>query len=91
MEKAGGGPLAFRCWESRYLLLCEKCLVFDAITAWRVFSLERYARDAPRTPAKEALAAAEMAVIGQVTDSERLRPSREERRRGPGRPACGPG
>ena len=24
-----------------------KCLAFDPVTAWRVFSLERYARDAP--------------------------------------------
>ena len=28
-----------------------KCLAFDATTAWRVFSLDRYARDAPETPA----------------------------------------
>ena len=27
-----------------------KCLAFDAVTAWRVFSLDRYARDAPDTP-----------------------------------------
>ena len=33
-----------------------KCLVFDAITAWRVFSLDRYARDAPETPARAAQA-----------------------------------
>ena len=31
-----------------------KCLVFDVITAWRVFSLDRYARDAPETPADGA-------------------------------------
>ena len=31
-----------------------KCLAFDAITAWRVFSLDRYARDAPDTPARGA-------------------------------------
>ena len=26
----------------------KKCLVFDAVTAWQVFSLARHARDAPR-------------------------------------------
>ena len=54
-----------------------KCLVFDAITAWRVFSLDRYARDAPETPVEEVLTADEMAVIAEVTASERLRPPRE--------------
>ena len=54
-----------------------KCLVFDAITAWRVFSLERYARDAPETPAAAVLTADELAVIGAVTEAERLRPPRE--------------
>ncbi len=54
-----------------------KCLVFDAITAWRVFSLDRYARDAPDTPAEEVLTADEMAVIEGVTETERLRPPRE--------------
>ena len=54
-----------------------KCLVFDAITAWRVFSLDRYARDAPDTPAEEVLTADEMAVIEAVTEAERLRPPRE--------------
>ena len=54
-----------------------KCLVFDAITAWRVFSLERYARDAPETPAAEVLTADELAVIAEVTAAERLRPPGE--------------
>ena len=54
-----------------------KCLVFDAITAWRVFSLERYARDAPETPAEQVLTADELAVIEEVTEAERLRPPRE--------------
>ena len=54
-----------------------KCLVFDAITAWRVFSLDRYARDAPDTPAAEVLTADELAVIEDVTEAERLRPPRE--------------
>lgn len=54
-----------------------KCLVFDAITAWRVFSLDRYARDAPDTPAEEVLTTDERAVIEAVTEAERLRPPRE--------------
>ena len=54
-----------------------KCLVFDAITAWRVFNLDRYARDAPDTLAEEVLTADEMAVIEGVTEAERLRPPRE--------------
>ncbi len=56
--------------------LC-KCLAFDAITAWRVFSMERYARDAPQTPAEEVLTSDEMAVIAEVAEAERLRPPRE--------------
>ncbi len=54
-----------------------KCLVFDVITAWRVFSLDRYARDAPETPAETVLTADELAVIEGVTEAERLRPPRE--------------
>ena len=54
-----------------------KCLAFDAITAWRVFSLERYARDAPETPAEEVLTADELAVIEQVAEAEQVRPPRE--------------
>lgn len=27
-----------------------KCLAFDAVTAWRVLSLDRYARDEPEMP-----------------------------------------
>ena len=45
------------------------CLVFDTITAWRWFSPERYARDAPETPAEEMLTADEPAVIGDVTEA----------------------
>ena len=55
-----------------------KCLVFDAITAWRVFSLERYARDAPETPAAEVFTSDELGVIAAVTEAERLRPVREQ-------------
>ena len=46
-----------------------KCLAFDAITAWRVFSLDRYARDAPDTP-DEVLSADERQVIGAVVQAE---------------------
>ena len=31
-----------------------KGLAFDAVTAWRVFSLDRYVWDEPETPAAEA-------------------------------------
>ena len=63
-----------RFWDAEAL---GKCLVFDAITARRVISLERYARDAPDTPAAELLTADELAVIEDVTEAERLRPPRE--------------
>ena len=55
----------------------EKCLVLDAITAWRVFCLDRYARDRPETPAEEVLTADEMEVIEAVVRTERLRPPSE--------------
>ena len=55
----------------------EKCLVLDAITAWRVFSLDRLARDAPDTPAEEELTEPEREVIEAVVRSERLRPPGE--------------
>ena len=51
-----------------------KCLALDAITAWRVFELQRYARAAPRTPAAEVLTRDEMAVLAGVTAVEGLRP-----------------
>ena len=54
-----------------------KCLVFDAITAWQVFSLQRYAREAPQTPAAAVLSADERAVVERVVVAERLRPPRE--------------
>ena len=55
----------------------EKCLAFDAITAWRVFSLERYARDAPETPVEEVLTADERQVVGTVVQAEVLQPPAE--------------
>ena len=33
----------------------KRCLAFDAITAWRVFDLDRLAREKPDTPALDAL------------------------------------
>ena len=54
-----------------------KCLAFDAITAWRVCSLDRYARDAPDTPADEVLTDDERQVIGTVVRAERLLPPAE--------------
>ena len=54
-----------------------KCLAFDAITAWRVCSLDRYARDAPDTPATEVLSDDERQVIGTVVRAERLLPPTE--------------
>ena len=54
-----------------------KCLAFDAITAWRVCSLDRYARDAPDTPAAEVLSDDERQVIGTVVRAERLLPPAE--------------
>ena len=54
-----------------------KCLAFDAITAWRVCSLDRYARDAPDTPAAEVLTDDERQVIGTVVRAERLLPPAE--------------
>ena len=53
-----------------------KCLVFDAITAWRVLSLERYARDAPQTPTAEVFTSDDLAVIAEVTEAEQLQPPR---------------
>ena len=53
------------------------CLAFDAVTAWRVCSLDRYARDAPDTPAAEVLTEDERQVIGTVVRAERLLPPSE--------------
>ena len=57
-----------------------KCLAFDAITAWRVFNLDRYARDAPDTPADDVLSGDERQVIGLVVQAERLLPPAERGR-----------
>ena len=39
-----------------------RCLAFDAVTTRRVFSLERYAREQPMTPAEDVLSAGEQGV-----------------------------
>ena len=54
-----------------------KCLAFDAITAWRVFALDRYARDAPDTPVAEVLTEDEQEVIEEVVRKGRLLPPAE--------------
>ena len=41
----------------------RKCLAFDAITAWRVFDLERMARDKPQAPATDAMSKDEVLVL----------------------------
>ena len=46
-----------------------KCLAFDAITAWQVFSLARHGRDAPETPAEDLLSEDERAMIGAFVQS----------------------
>ena len=54
-----------------------KCLAFDAITAWQVFSLARHARDAPETPAEGLLSEDERAMIGAFVERRQLRPPAE--------------
>ena len=49
-----------------------KCLAFDVVTAWRVFSLDRYARDEPECPAAESPKDREREVIDIVVRGERL-------------------
>ena len=61
-----------------------KCLAFDAIEAWRVFQLDRYARDAPDTPASEVLPAQERYVIDTLSSRGRLLPPRQRGRPPPG-------
>jgi len=62
----------------------QKCLAFDAITAWQVFSLARYAREAPDTPAAEVLTRDEMRVIWAQVKAKRLLPPQERGRPPPG-------
>ena len=68
----------------------QQCLAFDAVTAWRVFSLDRYARDEPETLAAEVLTEGEREVIGIVVRAERLLlPSERDRPFQPGHPQLG--
>ena len=61
----------------------KKCLVFDAVTAWQVFSLARYARDAPDTPVEEVLTPDEREVIGTLVRKQQLLPPQERGRAPP--------
>ena len=63
-----------RLQESNALV---ECLALDEVTAWRVFSLERYARDDPDTPVAEVLTEGEREVIGIVVRGGRLLPPAE--------------
>ena len=49
-----------------------KGLAFDAVTAWRVFSLDCHVRDEPETPVAEVLTEEEREVTGIVVGGERL-------------------
>ncbi len=63
--------------EDRRLRTAEslgKCLAFDAIDAWRMFELDRYARDAPDTPVGEVLTPLQIYIVDTVTESEQLLP-----------------
>ena len=51
--------------------------VFDAITAWQVFSLARHARDAPETPVQDSLSGDEREMIGAFVERRQLRPLAE--------------
>ena len=52
----------------------RRCLAFDAVSAWRVFEVQRYARDAPGTPAREVLSEIEMEVIEDFVQFRRVLP-----------------
>ena len=58
----------------------KKCLVFDAVTAWQVFSLARYARDTADTPVEEVLTPDEREVIGTLVRKQQLLPPQERGR-----------
>ena len=69
--------------EDRQLRTAEslqRCLAFDAVNAWRVFELQRYARDAPETPAPEVLSETEMEVIEDFVQGRRLLPASQRER-----------
>lgn len=60
-----------------------KCLVFNAVTAWRVLALDRYARDAPQTAVGEVLTADEQDVIATTMRTRQLLPLGERGRAPP--------
>lgn len=51
-----------------------KPLALDSVTAWQRFSLARYARDSPATPAEALLSGVGQATIGVFVERRRLRP-----------------
>ena len=61
--------------EERQLGTAEslrRSLVSDAVTAWSVFELRYYAREAPETPGEEVFSEAEMRVIESILQGGRL-------------------
>ena len=54
----------------------KRCLAFDAITAWRVFDLDRMAREKPDAPAFEALPADEIDALYILLLHQRIIPKR---------------
>ena len=52
----------------------KKCLAFDAVTALQMFSLARYARDAPDTPVEEVPTPDQREVIGTLVNKQHLLP-----------------
>ena len=73
--------------EDRRLRTAEalsKCLAFDAVTAWQVSSLARYARDAPQTPVDAVLTWDEIAVLWAIVQGDELWPGAARGRAPPG-------
>ena len=58
----------------------QRCLAFDAVNAWRVFELQRYAREEPETPAREVLSETEMEVIENLVQFRRVLPPAQRER-----------
>ena len=61
----------------------SKCLAFDAVTAWQVSSLARYARDAPQTPVGEVLIWDEIEVLWALVRADDLWSGAEQGRAPP--------
>ena len=58
----------------------QRCLAFDAVNAWRVFELQRYAREEPQQPAREVLSEVEMEVIEDLVQYRRVLPPAQRER-----------